>query len=122
MLFGKVYINTFNMPRAGGFRYVVHARCLLSLFPEAWMLRREMGHTLMEFIFQDLLCCYGAIAELVTDNGTPYIAVLDELKTKYGIMHIQISGYNSQANGPIERKHWDFRQVMFKVINSEAAR
>ena len=47
------------------------------------MLQREMGHTLMEFIFQDLLCCYGAIAELITDNGTPYIAALDELKTKY---------------------------------------
>ena len=38
-LFGKVYIDTFNMPRAGGFGYVVHARCSLSLFPEARMLR-----------------------------------------------------------------------------------
>jgi len=121
MLFGKVYFDTFNMPRAGGFGYMVHACCSLSLFPEARMLRRETGHILMEFIFQDLLCHYGTIAELVTDNGTPYIAVLNELKTKYGITHIRISGYNSQANGPIECKHWDFRQVMFKVVNSEAA-
>jgi len=113
MLFGKVYINTFNMPRAGGFGYVVHTRCLLSSFPEVHMLRRETGITLMDFIFQDILCCYGAIAELVTDNGTPYIAALDELKSKYNITHIHISGYNSKANGPVERKHWDFRQVMF---------
>jgi len=122
MLFGKVYIDTFNMPRAGGFGYVVHARCSLSSFPEAWMLRRETGLTLMDFIFQDLLCRYGAVAELITNNGTPYIAALDELKTKYGITHIRISSYNSQANGPVEHKHWDFRQVMFKVVDSEAAR
>jgi len=76
----------------------------------------------MDFIFQDLLCRYGAIADLVTDNGTPYIAAVDELRKKYGINHIRISGYNSQANGPIERKHWDFRQVMYKVINGDASK
>jgi len=102
MLFGKVYIDTFNMPRAGGFGYVVHTHCSLSSFPEAHMLRRETSITLMDFIFQDILCRYRAIAELVTDNGTPYIAVLDELKSKYGIPHIRISGYNSKANGPVE--------------------
>ena len=121
-LFAKVYIDTFNMPRAGGFAYVVHARCSLSSFPEARMLRTETGKTLMDFIFQDILCRYGAVAELVTDNGTPYIAALDELKKKYNITHIRISGYNSQANGPVERKHWDFRQVMYKVVDGDAAR
>ena len=34
-LFAKVYIDTFNMPQAGGFAYMVHACCLLSSFPEA---------------------------------------------------------------------------------------
>jgi len=121
MLFGKVYIDTFNMPRAGSFRYVVHARCSLSSFPEAQMLWHETSITLMDFIFQDILCRYGAVAKLVTDNGTPYIAVLNALKTKCGIMHIRISGYNSQANGPVERKHWDFRQVMFKVVDGDTS-
>jgi len=76
----------------------------------------------MDFIFQDILCYYGAVAELVTDNSTPYIAVLDELKSKSGITHIRIFGYNSQANSPIECKHWDFRQVMFKVVDGDASR
>ena len=56
----------------------------------------------MDFIFQDILCCYGAVTELVTDNGVPYVAVLDKLKKKYGITHICISGYNSQANRLVE--------------------
>jgi len=121
MLFGKVYIDTFNMPRAGGFGYVVHAHCSLSSFPEARMLQRETGQNLMDFIFQDILCQYGAVAELVTDNGTPYITTLDALKMKYGITHIRISGYNSQANGPVERKHWDLQQVMFKIVDGDTS-
>jgi len=52
----------------------------------------------MDFIFQDILCHYGAVAELVTDNG-----------------------YNSKANGPVEQKHWDFWQVMFKVVDGDAS-
>ena len=77
---------------------------------------------LMDFIFQDILCHYGAVAELVTDNGAPYVAVLNKLKKKkYSITHICISGYNSQANGLIEQKHWDFHQVMYKVVNGNTA-
>ena len=86
------------------------------------MLRAETGRTLMDFIYQDILCHYGAIADLVTDNGAPYIAALDELKRKYGVNHIRISGYNSQANGPVERKHWDFRQAMYKIVDGDVAR
>jgi len=120
MLFGKVYIDTFNMPRAGGFGYVVHVRCSLSSFPEARMLQCETGVTLMDFIFQDIICYYRAVTELVTDNSTPYIAALNELKSKYRITHICILGYNSQANSPIERKHWNFSQVIFKVVDRDA--
>ena len=85
------------------------------------MLQAETGKTLMDFIFQDILCHYGAVAELVTDNVMPYITALDELKKKYNITHICISCYNSQANGPVKHKHWDFRQVMYKVVKSDAA-
>ena len=122
LLFGKVYINTFNMPRARGYAYVIHANCLLSSFPEARMLRKEMGQALTDFIFQDLLSHYGTIAEILMGNGTPYITTLDQLKTKYSIMHIRISGYNSQANGLIEQKHWDFRQVMYKAVDGDTSR
>ena len=101
---------------------MVHAHCSLSSYPEARMLHTETGRTLMDFIFQDILCRYGAVAELVTDNGTPYIAALDKLKSKYGVTHIRISSYNSQANGLVKRKHWDFHQVMFKVADGDASR
>jgi len=53
---------------------------------------------LASFIFEDILCHWGAVAKLVTDNGPTYIQALDLLANQYGIHHIWISPCNSQAN------------------------
>lgn len=117
-LFRKVYIDTFLMPKSGGYRYVVHARCSLSSYPEWRMLRRETGATIGAFIFQDILCRWGAVEIIQTDNGTPFIKALDYLAKTYGIRHIRISPYNSQAQGPIERRHYDVRESLIKTADS----
>jgi len=57
------------------------------------------------FLFEDVLCRWGAVKEIVTDNGTPYVTALDWLADRYGICHICISPYNSHANGIVERQH-----------------
>jgi hypothetical protein len=116
-LFGKVYINMMFMPKAGGFSYVVHACCSISSYPEARMLHSENHKTLADFIFQDILCRWGAIQTIVTDNGKPFIATLNSLAKRYSINHICISGYNAQANSLVERKHWDLRQALYKIAD-----
>jgi hypothetical protein len=118
MLFSKVYIDTMFMPKAGGFSYVVHACCSVSSYPEARMLRSKNHETLADFIFQDILCRWGAIQTIVTDNGKPFIAALNSLAKQYGINHIRISGYNAQANSLVEHKHWDLRQALYKIADS----
>jgi len=104
-LFWKVYVNTMLMPPAGGFRYITQARCSLTAWPEWRALRKETGHTLGMFLFEDMLCRWGAVEEIVTDNGMPYVAALDWLADRYGIQHIRISPYNSCVNSIIERQH-----------------
>jgi hypothetical protein len=47
------------------------------------------------------------------------VAALNWLNTKYGITGIRISAYNSQANGPVERVHWDIRQSIYKATGSD---
>jgi hypothetical protein len=108
-LFGKAYIDTMFMLKAGGFGYVVHTCCSISPYPEARMLRSENHETLTDFIFQDILCRWGAIQAIVTNNGKPFIAVLDMLAKQYSVNHIRISGYNMQANSLVKRKHWDLQ-------------
>jgi hypothetical protein len=41
------------------------------------------------------------------------------IEKKWGIRHITISPYNSQANGAVERPHWDIRQMLYKATGPE---
>jgi len=107
------------MPLAGGFRYIVQAWCSLTAWPEWRALHMETGHMLGNFIFEEILCRWGAVGEIVMDNGMAYIAALEWLADKYGICHIRISVYNSQANGIVERQHRTIRDSIFKACDGE---
>ena len=114
-LFQKVYIDSMVMPKSGGYRYIVHARCSLTSYPEFRLLRNESAQALGEFIRQELLYRWGAIPEIVTDNGRNFVAAVGYLAEKYQIRHIRISAYNSQANGVVERRHFDVREALVKT-------
>ncbi|GBE81308.1 Gag-Pol polyprotein [Sparassis crispa] len=79
------------------------------------MLRQENGRTLGAFIFEEILCRWGAVAEIVTDNDSAFVQALDYLAQQYKIHHIRISPYNSQANGLVERRHLDVREAAMKT-------
>jgi transposase InsO family protein/molybdopterin converting factor small subunit len=121
-LFQRVHIDTMHMPSAGGYRYIVQARCSLTAWPEWRALRVETGRTVGTFIFEEILCRWGAVEQLITDNGTPYVAALDWLADRYGIRHIRISAYNSQANGVVERQHRTVRESIFKACDGDNSR
>ena len=121
-LFRKAYIDTMLMPHAAGFRYIVQARCSLTAWPEWRALRVETGRTLAAFIFEDLLCRWGTVEEIVTDNGTAFVAALDTLANRYGIRHIRISAYNSRANGIVERQHRTIRESLVKACEGNISR
>jgi hypothetical protein len=121
-LFRKVYIDTMLMPPALGFRYIVQARCSLTAWLEWRALRTETGRTLAAFIFEDILCRWGAVEEIVTDNGTAYVAALDYLAERYDIHHIRISAYNSRANAVVERQHRTIRESLVKACEGNISR
>ena len=110
------------MPKVGSYRYVLHARDALTSYPEGRATTSDSAKVIADFIFQDLLCRWGALEEIVTDNAPSYIAALDILATRYGIRHIRISGYNSQANGIVESKHFDVREAIMKTCKGEETR
>ena len=102
LLFGKVYIDTMHLPASFGKKYIVQGRCSLCTWPEFHALVKENTTALGDWMFQDLICRWGALYEIVTDNGKPFIKVLSYLSKRYHINHICISGYNSRANGIVE--------------------
>jgi transposase InsO family protein len=121
-LFRKAYIDTMLMPPAGGYRYLVQARDSLTAWPEWRALRTETARTLAAFIFEEILCRWGAVEEIVTDNGTAFVAALDRLADRHGIRHIRISAYNSRANGIVERQHRTIRESIVKACEGDISK
>jgi hypothetical protein len=121
-LFRKGYVDTMFMPHAGGFRYIVQARCSLTAWPEWRALRTETGCTLGAFLFEEILCRWGAVEEIITDNGTAYIAALDWLAKCYDIRHIRISAYNSHTNGIVKRQHCTIRESIVKACEGNISK
>ena len=104
-----------HLKQSSSFSYIVQGRCSLSHYPEFRMLRKEMAQAIGDWIFQDIICQWGAIVEIVSDNGKLFIAALSHLESWYHIKHIRISGYNSRTNGIVECSHFDIWQALFKA-------
>jgi len=114
-LFRKVHIDTMFMPHMGGYRYITQAQCSLTAWPKWHALQVETGQMIGAFIFEEILCQWGAVEEIVTDNSTAYVAALDWLADRYGIRHICILAYNLQANSIIERQHRTICDTILKA-------
>ena len=107
------------MPKSHRLSFIVQAHCLLSAWPEFHMLHTETGCTLSTFIFEEILCHWGGLKEIITDNGTPFIAALNWLAQTYHIHHIHISAYNSQENGVVEHSHRIIHDSLIKACNGD---
>ncbi len=121
-LFAKVYMDTMHMPPSSGYKYIVQGRCSLTHYAEFEMLRKENARSLSEWIMRSLIYRWGTLVEIVTDNGAPFVKALTYLEKRYHIKHIRISGYNSKANGIVERSHFDVRQALFKAADGESSK
>jgi hypothetical protein len=86
------------------------------------MVKNENYKTITKFIHDHLLCRWGAIEIIVTDNAPQYLQAVQYLAKKFHIYHIKISPYNLQAPGPIERWHFDVHEVLIKAANGDESR
>jgi hypothetical protein len=75
--------------------YIVQGWCSLTGYLEFRKLWKETTQGLGDWIFQDVLCCWGTLTEIVLDNGKHFVVALGYLESKYHVKHIQISSYNS---------------------------
>ena len=111
-----------HLTPSGGYKYIVQARCSLTHWPEWEMLRKETAKSIALFILQNIIYRWGTLLEIVTDNGAPFVKALAYLSQHYHITHIRISGYNSRANGLVERSHFDVRQALFKSCDGQESK
>jgi hypothetical protein len=119
-IFQQLHVDTMHMtPPSDGCAYIVHGRCALTSWVEGRPLKKENAKSIADWLFEDILCRWGCLREIITDNGGPFVKAIKMLGEKWGIHGITISAYNSKANGKIERPHWDIRQMLFKACGGE---
>ena len=74
-----------HLPPSAGFKYIVQGRCSITTWPEWRKLRRETSNTIGDWMYEDIICRWGSLYEVVTDNGGPFIAALEYLAKRYHI-------------------------------------
>jgi hypothetical protein len=122
-IFQVLHADTMHMsPKSNGCGHIVHGRCGMTSWMEGRPVKDENGKAIANWLFEDIICRWGCITEIVTDNGGPYRSAVGWLEQKYGIKGIKISSYNSKANGKIERPHWDVRQMLYKATDGNPSK
>jgi hypothetical protein len=86
------------------------------------MLRAETEKTLGHWLFGDVVCRWGGLFEIVSDNRPHFVKVLEYLSRQYHITHIWILGYNSHSNGLIEQSNFDVCQALFQSVDRDQAK
>lgn len=103
-----------HMTKVRGYGYIVAARDDLSHAAEGRALRKISTKHLSKFFWEQIICRYGHIAEVVTDNGSEVAKAFRRLLKRYGIPQIKISPYNKHANGVVEQGHFAIRESIMK--------
>ena len=117
-IFTKVYVDVMDMTESNqGHKFIVCARDDLSRATECRALVKNDSISLMKFFWEQIYCRYGAIARVVTDNGSEVKGAFAELLRRLNIPQVRISPYNKQANGVVERGHFTLREAIMKSVS-----
>jgi hypothetical protein len=115
-LFTKVYVDVMFMPQGKNKKkYIVAARDDLSRAAEGRALATNNAEAIMQFFWEQIYCRYGAVGQIITDNGSEFKGAFKLLHERMKVPQILISTYNSKANGVVERGHFNIRESILKA-------
>ncbi len=101
------------------YRYIVVVIDYFSRWSEAWPLIHANAWQVAKFIYEEIICRFGALRVLQSDRGTHFInEVIQELTDKFWIQHSLSSPYHSQSNGLVERFNRTLCEGLAKVTET----
>src|SRR6266498_1863001 len=102
-----------------GYRYIVVAMDYFSRWPEARPLTHANARQVAKFIYEEIICRFGAPRVLQSDRGTHFVnEVIQELTDKFWIWHSLFSPYHSQSNRLVERFNRTLYEGLAKVAET----
>jgi hypothetical protein len=121
-IFSHIYLDVMDMPKSrDGHKYIVAACDRLTQAAEGRALKRITSVNIAKFIWEDILCRYGWVVQITTDNRSETKGACKELLEKYGVPQIRILPYNSRANGVVERGHFVLCGGIIKACQDNVA-
>ncbi len=75
-----------------------------SRWPEARPLKAANANTVATFLYEEIICRFGASRILQSDRGTHFVnEVIQKLIKRFRIKHSLLLSYHSQSNRLVER-------------------
>ncbi|CAL8993031.1 unnamed protein product [Prunus brigantina] len=95
---GLDLIGTIH-PSSDGYIWILTATEYFTKWVEAIPLRKATGAAIANFIREYIVCRFGIVYKIVTDNGTPFVnKQVSSTLSGYGIKHRRSTPYYPQGN------------------------
>ena len=102
-----------------GNKYIIVAVEYFSRWPEARPLKAANAMNVADFIYEEIICRFGAPRVIQSDRGTHFVnEVIRLLMEKFRVKHALSAPYHSQTNGLVERFNRTLCEGLAKVGNS----
>ena len=114
IIHGRWNVDIVVMPHAGRFRYLILAREDITDWVEGRALHNTKTKSWCTFIFEEIVCRYGTVREIVADRGELASAEATEFFNQRRIQLRLTTAYNLEANSKAERGHPSIVQALIK--------
>jgi transposase InsO family protein len=102
-----------------GNKYIVVAMDYFSRWPEARAIKSANAETVATFIYEEIICRFGAPKKIQSDQGTHFVnEIIKNLTERFRIKHSLSSPYHPQSNGLVERFNKTLCEGIAKVADS----
>lgn len=106
------YVDLQLMPKASGYIGILEAREGLTGWIEAKMVKKKDEDEWIQFIYQSIICRYGCVGRIISDNGELNSKKGIEFLEKHCIEFVTTTTYHPQGNAPVERGHKPIRNAI----------
>jgi len=111
----RVHIDVVHMPPFAGYHYLIHAREDISGWIEGKALRTATAANCAKFIWESIITRHGCPKFIVMDGGPENKGEVVESLQRWGVVKIEVSPYNPQANGVVEGGHRPIIMALSKL-------
>jgi transposase InsO family protein len=100
-------------------KYIIVAVDYFTRWPEAKAVKTANAITVADFIYDEIICRFGAPKIIQSDQGTHFVnEVIRQLTEKFRIRHKLSSPYHPQSNGLVERFNKTLCEGLAKVAET----